>query len=111
MEPAASVRPGGIALLVRATPGAAREAVTGAAVDAAGRQHLKLAVRARPRAGAANAAVVALLAAAFDVPKSGVEILRGATGRLKRVAIDGDPAVLMARAMALLAAPAHDGGG
>jgi uncharacterized protein YggU (UPF0235/DUF167 family) len=42
-------------------------------------------VTATPEAGKANAAVLALLAKALGVPKSALSIVRGETGRDKRV--------------------------
>lgn len=46
-------------------------------------------VTAPPEKGRANAAVVALLAAALGVPKTGVRITRGHNSREKLVAVDG----------------------
>jgi uncharacterized protein len=62
---------------VRVTAGAREEALQ--ILD--GRLIAK--VRAKPEAGKANAAVAALLAAAFDLAPSRVELLRGATSRKK----------------------------
>jgi uncharacterized protein YggU (UPF0235/DUF167 family) len=62
-----------------------------------------VAVRARAVEGAANAAVVAALAAAFGLRRSDVEIVAGARGRDKVVVLRGDPAVLAARAAELMA--------
>ena len=45
-------------------------------------------VRERAVDGAANEAVVAVLAAHFGVPKRDVTILRGHTARIKRVEVD-----------------------
>jgi len=45
-------------------------------------------VRERAVDGAANAGVVAALAAHFGVPRSRVVILRGHTARIKRVSIE-----------------------
>jgi len=45
-------------------------------------------VRARPKDGEANAAVLALLAKALDTAPSRIEMLRGATSRQKLVRID-----------------------
>lgn len=45
-------------------------------------------VKAPPVDGKANAAVVALVAEHFGVPRSAVSIKTGASGRLKRVEID-----------------------
>lgn len=65
------------AITVRVTPGAREESLQ----ISQGRLLAK--VRAKPEAGKANAAVAALLAAAFDVAPSRVELLRGATSREK----------------------------
>ena len=57
---------------------------------------LKVRVRAAPSEGAANAALGRLLAKALGVPPSRVEIVRGATSRIKQVKIVGDSAMLAA---------------
>ena len=44
-------------------------------------------VKAPPVDGKANAALIALIAASFGVPKSKVSIKSGASGRIKRVQI------------------------
>jgi uncharacterized protein YggU (UPF0235/DUF167 family) len=46
-------------------------------------------VRARPDGGAANEAVLALLARALGVPRSRLTLLRGATSREKLVQVGG----------------------
>ncbi|MCY7417327.1 MAG: DUF167 domain-containing protein [Chloroflexi bacterium] len=74
-----------VRVLVRLTPRAGRDSVEG--VDAEGR--LRVRVAAPPIDGAANDALVRLLSAALDVPRSGVSIETGATARLKRVRIEG----------------------
>jgi len=49
---------------------------------------LRVRLNAPPVDGAANKALIELLADAFGVPKSRVELLAGETGREKRGAID-----------------------
>ena len=71
-------------LALRVTPGARTE---GIALDD-GRIVLK--VRAKPEDGAANAAVLALLARALGVAASRLRLLRGATSRDKLVALPLD---------------------
>lgn len=66
---------------VRVTPGASRDAVK--IVD--GAVHLR--VTAPPADGAANEAVLRLLAAALGRPPSDLTLLRGATARIKLIAI------------------------
>lgn len=68
-------------LAVRVTPGARSEAV---GIEE-GRLAIK--VRAKPSDGAANDAVLKLLAHALDVPVSCLTLLRGATSREKLVRI------------------------
>ncbi len=86
-----------ISFQVRLTPKGGRDAVEGWAESADGAAHVKARVRAVPEDGKANAALVALLAATLDVPKSAVRIASGATARLKRVEITGNTAVLAVR--------------
>jgi uncharacterized protein YggU (UPF0235/DUF167 family) len=66
-------------LALRVTPGARTESIE----IAGGRLLVK--VRARPQDGAANEAVLALLAQALGVAASRLRMLRGATGREKLV--------------------------
>jgi uncharacterized protein YggU (UPF0235/DUF167 family) len=66
-------------LALRVTPGARTEGIE----IAAGRLLVK--VRAKPQDGAANEAVLALLAQALGVAASRLRMLRGATGREKLV--------------------------
>jgi len=68
-------------LALRVTPGARSEDI------ALGEGCVLVRVRAKPHDGAANAAVLALLAAALGVPTSRLLMLRGATGRDKLVRI------------------------
>ena len=82
--PAETVR-----LTVRVTPKGGRDAIDGWAADAAGRPVLKLRVSAAASEGAANAAVVALVARTLKLPKSAVRIVAGETARVKRLEIDG----------------------
>jgi hypothetical protein len=87
-EPALTLAPGGFRLRVRLTPKAASDAVEGPGADAAGAAFLKVRVRAAPEKGAANAALEAALAKALGVAKSAVQVERGATGRVKIVAVN-----------------------
>ena len=68
---------------VRVKPGSRKGPLV--ETDAAG---LVVHVRERAVDGAANEAVVAVLAAHFGVPKRDVTILRGHTARIKRVEVD-----------------------
>jgi uncharacterized protein len=88
----------GLALAVRVTPRSGRDAVDGVWHDAEARPCLKLRVAAAPADGDANAAVERLLATWFDVPKSAVAVTSGATQRVKRIHVAGDPAQLAQRA-------------
>lgn len=101
--PAWRVSAGGIEVTVRVTPRASRDAFT-AGTDA----HFAARLAAPPVEGAANAALVPLVAKAFGVSKSAVTLIAGDTARLKRLAIAGDPARL-AEIAASLYGGSHDG--
>jgi hypothetical protein len=84
----------GVDLALHVTPRASRNAIEGA--DGEGR--LRIRVSAAPVDGAANDAVVALLAAELGVRRSAVILIAGATSRQKRCHIDGmDAAPLLER--------------
>jgi len=64
--------------------------------DADGRERLAVRLTAAPSDGAANDALVRLLAKALGVRKKDVSLTGGAASRLKRLHIKGDPATLSA---------------
>jgi uncharacterized protein (TIGR00251 family) len=84
----------GISIALRVTPRGGRDEIDGLETLANGRTVVKMRVRAIAEGGAANRAVVELLATALGVPKAKVRVLSGATSRLKQIAVDGDPAKL-----------------
>ena len=86
----------GFRFWIHVAPRARREAVGGLYGDA-----LRVAVRAAPEAGRANAACALALAAAFAVPRSEVALDPRSTGRRKRVHIGGDTLLLERRFEAL----------
>lgn len=88
-----TVRSGWVRFKVRVQPRSARNRVAGVYGDA-----LKVQVSAPPVEGAANNAVVEVLAAWLRVSRKAVEIVRGQTGRDKVVAVtSGDPGGLAMR--------------
>ena len=97
------VAAGGLVVSVRLTPKGGRDAVGGIETLADGRCVLKARVRAAPTEGQANAALIALLAKALDVPRSRVTFPAGEISRIKRIEIAGDGAALAARLEQLLA--------
>ena len=66
---------------MRVTPGARRDEVR--IVEGA----VQVRVTAPPADGAANDAVLAVLAAAFDLPRRDLILLRGAAARIKLIGI------------------------
>jgi uncharacterized protein (TIGR00251 family) len=94
--PLVSVDAAGITVSVRLTPKGGRDAIDGIERLADGREVLKARVRAAPSEGEANAALIALLAKALKVAPRQVRLAAGATGRLKRVRIEGDARTLAA---------------
>jgi uncharacterized protein (TIGR00251 family) len=71
-------------LRLRVVPGATRPGVVGRHGDA-----WKVRVAAPAEAGKANAAVIALLASALDVPRRDLELTSGTSSRDKVVALAG----------------------
>lgn len=88
---------GSVTFHVRLTPKGGRDAVEGWDAASDGSEHLKCRVREVPEDGKANDALIALLAKALAVAKSAIAIVSGATSRLKRIEIAGDPVALTAR--------------
>ncbi|NWG53356.1 MAG: DUF167 domain-containing protein [Hydrogenophilaceae bacterium] len=94
--------PTGAALRVRLTPRAAQDRIDAIGADADGAPILLARVRAAPDKGAANDALERLIARAFAMPRSQVAVIRGASARIKLVAIEGAaPGALRARLAAL----------
>jgi len=85
-----TLRDDGIVLSVRVTPRSSKE------ILGRGREDEGFAARitAPPVDGEANAALIRLVAKAFDVAKRDVAIVGGETSRAKRVAIAGDASAL-----------------
>ena len=89
-----SPSPGGATVTVRLTPKGGRDSIDGVETMSDGRAVLKARVRAAPHDGAANDALVRLLAKTLGVPPGRVEIAAGATSRIKRVTVVGEAAAL-----------------
>lgn len=82
---------------MRLTPRAAADRLGGVRAEADGGVALKAAVTAPPEDGKANAALVALLAKAWRVPKSVISVVAGASDRRKTLLVEGDPVLLLER--------------
>ena len=74
----------GVRIAMKVVPGASRDRVMGTLGDA-----LKVAVSKPPEGGAANRAVVQLLAAALGVGAAQVEVVKGLTNPRKEVRVSG----------------------
>ena len=98
----------GVVVVVRLTPRARHDAIEGLG-EAAGRREtmtvLRAAVTAPAEDGKANAALLALLAKTCRLPKTAFSIVGGATHRVKRVHVRGEPAALAALLAARLGVP------
>jgi uncharacterized protein (TIGR00251 family) len=99
---------GGLVVDVRLTPKGGRDALDGIATLAGGRAMLKARVRAAPHEGAANDALVRLIAQSAGVAASRVTIVAGATARVKRLQIAGDPRSLAAALEQAADSAGHD---
>ena len=79
----------GLAIAVRVTPRGGRDALTAGTHD-----YLAARLAVAPVDGAANAALIALVARRFGVPRRAVRIVAGETARLKRLHVAGDTPAL-----------------
>ena len=77
-------------LAIRVTPRSTKPGIGGWRAAADGREELEVRVAEAPSDGAANEAVVKLLAKALGISRAEVRIVSGATSRHKRVAIPFD---------------------
>jgi uncharacterized protein (TIGR00251 family) len=93
----------GVRLAVRLTPRAGRSGLDGVMIGSDRRPMLRLRVAAPAAEGAANTALIALLASALGLRKSDVEITSGETGRLKIVQLRGDGRAIAERLAAWIA--------
>jgi uncharacterized protein len=96
----------GVFLTVKLTPKSRRDAIEDVGEEAGPRGPeavLRARVAAAPSDGEANAALIALLAKAWDVPRRDLTLVGGATSRVKRIHIRGDAAALRARLTRLMA--------
>jgi len=76
-------------LVVRLTPRGGRDAIEGWAEDESGRDILRVRVAAPPVEGAANAALVALIARRLKLPLRAVRLAGGELARQKRLVVQG----------------------
>jgi uncharacterized protein len=91
-----SLTANGVALIVRVTPKGGRDSIDGIDELPDGRTILKARVRAVPAEGAANAALIHLIAKTIGVPPRDVVLAAGETARIKRLLISGDGPTLIA---------------
>lgn len=98
---------GVVDISVSVTPNAARDEVRGFVRDANGQRNVALRVRAVPDKGKANKAVIALFATWADCPKRDIDIIRGATARIKMLRVTG-PADQLDRVRAKLEILTHE---
>ena len=87
----------GVQLRVRLTPRASADRIGEIVVDDAGQAALKVYVTAVPENGRANAALVRLLAKAWKLPRTSIDIASGLTDRRKTLIIAGAGDDLVAR--------------
>jgi uncharacterized protein len=96
-SPISPITPTGIQLRLRVQPRASRTELAGIHGDA-----LRVRLSAPPVDGAANQALIRLLADLLSVPRSAVQVVAGASTRAKMVAISGIGAEQAARRLGLV---------
>src|SRR5487761_2008224 len=92
---AARDEPGRVIVAIWVTPRARRETLTSE------QGQLRARLRAAPVEGAANTALIALLAERLDLPRRDITIVRGATAREKQVAIAGQTSATLRQRLRL----------
>ena len=102
MKPYSTVQ-GGVRLALRLSPRASRTEVDGIVQDAEDRPLLKLRLAAPPVDGAANAALISLLAKALSLRKADITIRSGETSRTKILHLAGEPQIILQKLDAWLA--------
>jgi len=91
----------GVSVTVRVTPRAHQDKIEGVRRLSNGQAILAVRVRALPQDGAANDAVVRILAKACGIPASAARVEAGAGARVKTILLRGDSASLLAAMAAL----------
>jgi uncharacterized protein (TIGR00251 family) len=86
----------GLVITVRLTPKGGRDSIDGIVQLSDGSTVLKARVAAAPAEGEANDALTRLLARKLHVAPRDVTLVGGATSRIKRVLIKGDPGAVVA---------------
>ena len=86
----------GVRIAVRLTPKSARDQIEGLSATRDGRPALAVKVRAVPEKGAANAALLRLLAEALGLAPGRLSLVGGPRDRHKTVLLSGDPQALLA---------------
>ena len=94
--PAWALTAGGIDIAVRVTPRGGRDLLAAGTPD-----HFAARLAAAPVDGAANAALIALVAKTFGIPCRQVVLISGDMSRLKRLRLSGTPQALAKTANAL----------
>lgn len=97
------VRPDGIEIAVRVTPRGGRDSFSAGTAE-----HFAVRLAAAPVDGAANTALIPLVARAFGLARRDVTLIAGDTARLKRLRLAGDPSALAEKAASLYGSE-HDG--
>lgn len=93
----------GVILALRVTARGGRDGVEGIELQADGRPVLRVRVRAAATEGAANQAVISVIAKSFGVARTDLRLLSGRVARLKQLEVTGDPTELVARLEDLVA--------
>jgi uncharacterized protein YggU (UPF0235/DUF167 family) len=91
-----SVIADGIMVTIRLTPKGGRDAIERIDRLANGRTVVRARVCAAPSEGAANAALIRLMAEALDTPARNISVASGTTARVKQVKVLGNGSALAA---------------
>ncbi|NJO67645.1 MAG: DUF167 domain-containing protein [Rhodospirillales bacterium] len=87
----------GLTVRLKVTPGARDDRIDGLIEAGDGSTRLKVSITAPADRGRANAAVLALLARVWELPKRSLTVAAGLTSRRKVIAVSGDTQHLLQR--------------
>lgn len=73
-------------IFIYLTPKSAQEKINGT-IEKDNKIYLKISVKAAPKEGEANAALIAFLSKAWQIPKSHIQIIQGAQSRYKTLLV------------------------
>jgi len=87
----------GVTIAVKLTPSASKDAFVRVDQNADGKKELRASVTAVPEKGKANAALIKLISKKLRIPKSSLQLIKGAQSQHKTILIEGPPGEILSQ--------------